>query len=398
MSSYRRLVTARLISNIGNGMAPIAIAFGVLALPDGSPTGLSIVLAAQAIPLIIFLPIGGVIADRVGRPRMIAICDMSIFLVVGAMGILFLTGAATVPLLAGLGVLAGILNGLWYPAFPGLIADVVPDEHLQPANAYLSVAANAGYIVGTAIGGILVTLVGPGWAIVIDALSFLIAGALVYTFRSMSRPHDSGESPIRDLIDGWKVFISYRWVVAVVLAFSLVIMVLRGSEEVLGPVLANEAYGGPAGWAFVLGAMAVGLLLGAVIASRIRVERPIAFGMLVCLMLPAWLLSLAFEAPIVVVMLGAFMWGMAIEIMQVFWLTALQLNVPSESLSRVSAYDAFGSLMFGPIGLALAGPLLLIMPISEAFLISALIAVLAILGALLVPSVWRLRGSGPRVS
>ena len=73
------------------------------------------------------------------------------------------------------------------------------------------------------------------------------------------------------------------------------------------------------------------------------------------------------------------------------WFTALQRNVPPESLSRVSSYDAFGSLMFGPLGLALAGPLLLLIPISEAFLIAALVAAAATAGSLLVPSVWRLR-------
>lgn len=391
MPEYRRLFSSRLISNIGNGVAPIAIAFGVLALPDGSPTGLSIVLAAQAIPVVLVLPIGGVIADRVGRPRMISICDMAMAVVIGAIGLLFITGLATVPLLAALNALAGVLVGLWYPAFPGLTADVVPDELLQPANAYNAVAGNGGFIVGTAIGGLLVATVGSGGAIMLDAASFLVAGVLVFGLRGLSRPHDSGESPIRDLIDGWQVFISYRWIVAVVLAFSLVIMVMRGAEEVLGPVLANERYGGPTGWSLVLGAMAVGFLLGAVLASKIRVERPIAFGMAVCFTLPAWLITLALAAPLPIVMGAAFVWGMSMETTVVLWFTALQRNVPAESLSRVSSYDAFGSLMFGPLGLALAGPLLVFIPISEAFFIAALVAAAAIAASLLVPSVWRLR-------
>ena len=322
---------------------------------------------------------------------MIAICDMVLAIVVAVIGLLFITGTATIPLLAALNVLAGTLNGLWYPAYPGLAVDVVPDEHLQPANAYMSVAGNGGFIVGTAIGGALVTLVGSGWAILLDAASFMVAGILVFTLRHFSRPHDSGESPIRDLVDGWKVFISYRWIVAVVVAFSFIVMVMRGAEEVLGPVLALEHYGGAAGWSVVLAAMSVGLLLGAFVASRLRIERPIAFGMILCLALPAWLITLALAAPLPVVMAGAFAWGFAIEVFQVLWFTALQRNVPAESLSRVSSYDAFGSLIFGPIGLAAAGPLLAVMPIAEAFALAALVAALGVLAALLVPSVWRLR-------
>lgn len=391
MGEYRRLFASRLISNIGNGVAPIAIAFGVLALPDGSPTGLSVVLTAQAVPAVLFLPLGGVIADRVGRPRMIGICDSIQAVVVSAIGLLFISGLATVPLLACLSVLVGVLNGLWYPAYPGLATDVVPDEHLQPANAYMSVAGNGGFVVGTALGGLLVAAIGSGWAILLDGVSFLIAGLLVFSLRRFSRPHRSGESPVRDLLDGWQVFISYRWIVAVVVGFSFIVMVMRGAEEVLGPVLANDRYGGPAGWAAILGALSVGLLLGAVIASRLRPSRPIALGMAVCFALPAWLLSLAFAAPLPVVMAFGLLWGVAIEILQVFWFTALQRNVPPESLSRVSSYDAFGSLIFGPIGLALAGPMLAFIPISEAFAICAAVAAATIAGVLLVPSVWRLR-------
>ena len=196
---------------------------------------------------------------------------------------------------------------------------------------------------------------------------------------------------MRDLVDGWKVFISYRWIVAVVVAFSFIVMVMRGAEEVLGPVLANDRYGGPAGWSAVLAALAVGLLVGALLASRLKVERPIVVGMIVCLALPVWLITLALAAPLPVIMIFGFLWGVAIEILQVFWFTALQRNVPAESLSRVSSYDAFGSLIFGPIGLALAGPMLAFIPISEAFFIAAIVATAGIIGALLVPSVWRLR-------
>ena len=135
---YRRLFVARSISNLGNGIAPIALAFGVLGLPGATPTSLSIVLAAQAVPLIVMLPIGGVVADRLGRARVIAVTDIVLSAVVMTTAVLFLTGTATVPLLALLGFLSGILNGLWYPAFPGLVPDVVKqEEHLQPANAYV---------------------------------------------------------------------------------------------------------------------------------------------------------------------------------------------------------------------------------------------------------------------
>ena len=390
-ATYRKLFIARTISNVGNGIMPIALAFGILAMPGTTPTSLSIVLAAQAIPLILMLPLGGVIADRLGRAQVIAVTDIVLSGFVAVVAFLFITDAVTIPLLAVLSFISGILNGLWWPAYAGLIPDVVEGEHLQPANAYVSVASNGGLIAGNAIGGLLVVGFGAGMAIAVDAVSFLVAGLLVFTIRHVSEPHSSGESMLGDLAHGWRVFISFRWVVIVTLAFSLIVMVLRGAEEVMGPVLAIEQYGGAAGWAVVLACMSVGLLIGAVTASRITIRRPMVFGMLISLTLPAWLVCLAFALPLWVVAAGAFLWGLAIELFQVLWFTALQTHVPREALSRVGSYDAMGSLMFGPIGLALAGPLISSIGLKAGFLLAAAVAAMAIIGSLFSRAVRQLR-------
>ena len=387
---FRRLFLARTISNIGNGVAPIAIAFGVLSLPGATPTSLSIVLAAQALPLVLVLPIGGVIADRLGRARVIAVTDIILSAFVMTTAVLFLTGNATVALLAILGAISGCLNALWWPAMSGLVPDVVEDEHLQPANAFVSVASNGGLIAGNAIGGLLVALVGSGWAIAVDSLSFLVAGALVFSMRDVSTPHRSGESTLADLAHGWRVFWSYRWVVVVVGAFSFIVMVWRGAEEVMGPVLAREIYGGAAGWALIMTFQSIGLLLGALVASRLRVRRPLVIGLLATLALPLWLITLALELPIIWVAVGSFAFGVSLELLAVWWFTAMQTNIPREALSRVSAYDAMGSLMFGPIGLALAGPLIAGVGARAAFFIAAAVSAAAVLGALLFRSVRQL--------
>lgn len=393
---YRRLFASRTISNVGNGILPIALAFGVLALPGATPSTLSLVLAAQAIPLVILLPLGGVIADRVGSARIISVTDVIMFGVTGAVALLFITGSITIPVLVVLNFLAGCLVALWYPAYPGLVPDVVQqEEHLQPANAYISVAANGGLIIGNAVGGLLVAAFGAGVAIAVDAVSFLVAGLLVFTFRHVSKPHESGESMLGDLAHGWRLVISIRWFVVVVLAFSIIVMALRGAEEVMGPVLAVQSYGGAPGWAAVLATMSVGLLVGAVTASRIRVRRPMLFGMLITLTLPVWLVCLAFALPLPIVAAGAFLWGMSIEMFQVLWFTAIQTNIPRESIARVSAYDAMGSLMFGPIGLAIAGPLIVAVGLQTAFLLAAGVVLLAVLASLLSRSVRELRSHTP---
>ena len=387
---FRRLFWSRAISNVGNGVAPIALAFGVLALPGATPTSLSIVLAAQAIPLVLMLPFGGVIADRLGRARVIMVTDALVSVFVMTMAILFITGHANVPMLAILGALSGLLNGMWYPAMSGLTPDVVPDEQLQSANALVSIATNVGFIAGNALGGVLVALVGPGWAIAIDSLSFVFSAALIYSIRHVAKPHDSGESVMSDLIHGWRVFLSFRWIVVIVGCFSFIVMVWRGAEEVLGPVLALDIYGGPKGWALVMACQGVGLLIGGIAASRVRAGHPLVIGMLVTLALPVWLLLLAAEAPLLRAAAGAFVFGFALELFYVFWLTALQTRVPRESLSRVTSYDALGSMMFGPIGLALAGPLVAVIGLHATFVAGAVVATVAVAASLMFRSVRQL--------
>ena len=385
--NYRRLLTARLVSNLGNGMAPIALAFGILALPGATPTSLSIVLAAQAVTLLVLLPFTGVLADRIGAARLIAGSDMVLGVVLAGEAWLFISGSATVPVLVGFAVVTGALNALWYPSFIGLVPDTVEEDLHQQANSFIALANNAGFIAGNAIGGLLVTVVGAGWAIAVDAASFLVAGLLVFTFRHVSTPHHTGETMLRDIADGWRVFTSFRWVVVVVGAFSVVVMAWRGGEEVMGPVLAKEEYGGAAGWALILGFQTAGFLVGSYLASRLRIRRPMLVGMLACLTLPAFLGLLALAAPLPVIAAGAFAWGIAMELFSVLWFTALQANVPRESLSRVSSYDMFGSLMFGPIGLGLAGPLIVMLGVQGALAVAAIVALIPIVASLFSRSI-----------
>jgi hypothetical protein len=113
-------------------------------------------------------------------------------------------------------------------------------------------------------------------------------------------------------------------------------------------------------------------------------------GMLITLALPAWLLMLAGEVALPLAATGAFAFGISLELFYVFWLTALQQRVPRESLSRVNSYDALGSMMFGPIGLALAGPLVAVIGLHQAFIFGAVIATIAVLVSVLFRSVRQL--------
>ena len=149
---FRILLTARTLSNIGNGMSPIAMAFGVLSLPGSNASSLSWVTASHMVPIVLFLLLGGVVADRMGRARVVGVTDIIGAFVVATSGVLFLTDQATVPLLCVNAFVFGILNAMWWPAFAGLLPEVVPSENLQAANSLVGLGANVGFTLGATMG------------------------------------------------------------------------------------------------------------------------------------------------------------------------------------------------------------------------------------------------------
>lgn len=355
---FRRLWFARLISNLGNGMGPTALSFGVLGIEGATPKDLGLVLTAHAIPLVVMLPIGGVIADRVPRAVVIATTDVILSVVVVVQGVMLVTGQASVGTIAAINVVAGVLNALWWPAFPGLVPAVLGDRDLQRGNALIAIASNAGLISGSGVAGLLIAAFGAGWALVIDGLTFLVAGLLVFTFRHVAPAQPSGESMMRDLNHGWKTFISFRWLWVVVAAFGIIMAGMRGGFEVGGPVLMKQQFNGATSWALIQMAQAVGFFAGALLAARIRPSRPLVYCLLVSVVIPIDLFALAVPAPFWVLVLCGFGIGVCFEQWGVMWGTAMQTHIPRESLSRASAFDAMGSLLLGPLGLALAGPII----------------------------------------
>ncbi len=171
---FTSLAISRFISNVGNGISPIALAYGVLSLPGADGKDLSIVMAARFVPLLGFMLFGGVIADRFQRNRLVGASDMIGSYLAAISAISLIAGFSSVWLLALMGGLFGILNAIWWPAMSGVLPEILPKEKLQEGNAIIGLTTNFGYIFGTLTGGVLVATVGAGWGLLAAALSLLV--------------------------------------------------------------------------------------------------------------------------------------------------------------------------------------------------------------------------------
>jgi MFS family permease len=390
--TFRRLLGARTVSLLGSSMTPIALAFGVLALAGGSATQLGLVFAARAAAQIGFLLFGGVLGDRVPRARLMMWADLVAGSAQTLVAVLFLSGHASLAALIVLFALDGAASAAFMPSAKAVIPLVLPPVALTSGNALLGLSTNAARVVGAGLAGLIVAGFGPGWAIAADALTFFVSAGLLAGLRV---PHVTLAAPaglLEELRAGWSEIRSREWLWLIILQFALV-NACFASVRVLGPVIANERLGGAAGWSAVVAAEAFGLIAGNALALRAHPRFPLRV---------ATLLTLGFTPPFVALALGAPLWivaaamlgnGLCGDLFGVLWDTAVQTNVPAKALARVNAYDAFGSFVFGPLGLALAGPLAAHFGAIETLLTGAALVAASAVCVLLSRSVRTLRAA-----
>ena len=384
----KRLFLARFISNFGNGMGPIALAFGILALPNGSANMLGLVLGVTTVLFLIMLPFGGVIADKYGRARMVGLTDMAAGLVLFIQVAYFATGDVPLAVLLITNGFFGLMWGVFWPAFSGLMPAVLPEAGLQKGNALNAFMHNAGVILGAAAAGLLIDVFGVAFTLAIDAASFFISGLMIFTFRHLTpRAQHTENTMLDDLLHGWRVFLSFRWIVIIVGAFSFIVMCWAAAENILGPLIALEHFNGPKSWSFVITAESAGLIVGSIIAIKVKPKYPLRFLMLSSFTITFYIWSLAKPQSLLMIAFGAFLFGITLDLWGTLWNTALQRKVPRDSLSRVSSFDAMGSMMFRPIGLAIAAPFSTLLGIENFLQILAVITVVAIIVPLLDPQV-----------
>ena len=384
----KRLFIARFISNFGNGMGPIALAFGILALPNGSANMLGFVLGTTTVVFLLMAPFGGVIADKYGRARMVGLTDMAAGAVLFIQVFYFAKGEVPLAILLITNGFFGLMWGIFWPAFSGLMPAVLPEEGLQKGNALNAFMTNAGVISGAAVAGILIDIFGVAFTLAIDAASFFISGLMIFTFRHLTpRAQKTENTMLDDLIHGWKIFLSFRWIVIIVGAFSFIVMCWAAAENVLGPLIALEHFNGAKSWSFVISAESAGLIVGSLIAIKVKPKYPMRFLMISSFTITFYIWSLAKPQSLLMFAFGAFLFGITLDLWGTLWSTALQRKVPRDSLSRVSAFDAMGSMMFRPVGLAIAAPLSTLVGIENFLQILAAITVVAIVVPLLHPQV-----------
>jgi len=354
--NYTLLTTAAVVTGLGSSGALIAAAFAVLeAGGDGTDVGL--VAASRTVPLVLFLLVGGAVADRLPRHRVMVAANALNCLSQGAFAVLVISGHAQLWHMAVLSALGGTGQAFFGPAAEGMVLVTVRGEQSARAFAVFRMGMNGANIGGAALGGALVAALGPGWVLAVDAAAFAAAGALRGLLDVSGMPErEPGAGLVADLRDGWREVAGRPWLWSVVVQFAVVNAVVAAAEAVYGPQVAEEHLGGAGPWGAALAAFGAGTLGGALLMTRWQPRRILLAGALCVfpLALPSAALAVPLTAgPLTAVM---FLSGLAVEVFAVTWMMALHQEVPEEKFSRVAAYDWLGSVAMVPVATALAGP------------------------------------------
>jgi len=353
---FALLWSGQTVSVFGDAMLLLALSFAVLDL-TGSVTDIGLVLAASRAPLVLTVLAGGVVADRLSRRRLMVVADV---VRAGALALtagLLLAGTAQIWQLLVLQAVTGTAAGFFYPAATGLLPLAVRPDLLQDANAFRAISDGVARIAGPVVAGILVVATSPAWAVGADAATFVVS-ALTLAFLRLPKHERPGRRRfVHDLVHGWKEFTSRTWVWLMVVVAGALGNFFTAAITALGPAVAKEHYGGAGAWAAVSAGMGAGALAGAVLVFRVRSRTPLVVACFAWALLAVPDFALAFLVPLAVVVVAAILGGAGQTTGNALWDTTFQRKIPQESMSRVSSYDWFGSLLFNPLGLAVAGPI-----------------------------------------
>jgi MFS family permease len=383
---FRLLFLGRTTSFIGGAFANVALAFAVLDL-TGSKADLGYVLAARSLPNVLFLLVGGIWADRLPRHLVMVTSNVVSGLSQGGIALLLLTGHAQIWQMMALAAVNGTSSAFFFPAAVGIVPQTIPRPLLQSANAILRLGANSSYIVGAAIGGLVVAATNPGVGIAVDAATFLLAALFTAMIRLPRELRMEASNFLGELAEGWREFSSRPWLWSIVIQFGFVNAIVVGTEGVLGPAIAKDHFGGAAGWGLLLTAQSLGLIAGGLLLIRMKPRRILLAATLGFLLTVPFLVGLSGPLPLAALIILAAVAGIGSETFGVLWDTAMQQEIPQEKLSRVSSYDSLGSFVLIPLGFAIAGPVSDVFGTRPTILGAAAISLTATLAVLLVRDV-----------
>ena len=354
---FRLLWSGQSVSLLGDSMFTVALGWTAFSLRGSG--ALAIVLLLDSVGMLSTLLLGGALADRYPRRRLMVASDLARLTVVVSLAAVAWAGALSLPVLGACALCMGLGGGFFQPAFGGIIPQVVHrSDALASANALVGAARNGAYLVGPALAGLLYGPLGAGGVFALDGGTFVVSAALVLLARPrpISRAAHAGEGTLKEIAAGLRYVMRVPWLWVTILLFSIYLMVVIAPLQAFLPQLVHqEFHRGAQAYGLLAGSTGGGMLVGTLVFGRLNPRRrrglvsyvlwTVNCGFVVALALSPWYGLAAGAAAARGLLVG---FGIGI------WETMLMERVPEAMLSRVVSLDYFGSSGLMPLGFVLA--------------------------------------------
>jgi MFS family permease len=268
--NYRVWASGAIVSNVGTWMQRTAQDWIVLTqLTDNNATAVGVVLALQFGPQLLLLPLTGLAADHFDRRKLLIVTQSSMGLLALVLGLLTVTGAVQLWQVFVCAFLLGCVSAFDAPARQTFVADLVDTDHLSNAVALNSTSFNVARLIGPALAGLLIAAFGTGWVFLINAATF---AAVLVSF-AMMRPHElrpeirAARAP-GDFIEGFRYVSRRPDLRAILLMFFLIGTFGMNFPIYLSTMSVTVFDTGPGAFGLLTSAMAVGSVIGALLAAR----------------------------------------------------------------------------------------------------------------------------------
>lgn len=325
----------------------------------GSAALLGVVGFASQIPIFLLSPIAGAVADAYPRRRTMIIIQTLMMLLAFPLAVLTLTNRIQVWHIIVLAILLGFVNAFDIPVRQSFVAEMVGREDLINAIALNSSMMNGARMIGPAVAGILVALVGEGWCFLLNALSYLaVIVGLIFITAGNNPPTEHKGSSTEAIMEGFRFVLHTRPVRALLLLLG-VVSLMGMPYSVLMPIFADDVLnGGPKALGLLMGFSGVGALLGALLLT----------GRQGVLGLGTWVMTACagFGTSLILFSLSRRFWlstfllvpvGFSMMVQMAASNTLIQSMVPDRLRGRVMAVYSMMFVGMAPFGALFAGVL-----------------------------------------
>src|SRR3954454_19583043 len=269
---FRLLFLGQAVSLVGDAAFVTALAWRTFDLAGSSKLG--IVLACQSIAVLTTVLVGGALADRLSRRRMMIVSDVIRFCAVGSLALVDASGHLTFGWIVFFAVVMGFGDGLFYPAFGGMVPLVVDRPMIASANSLIGVARWGSILLGPALAGLLYAPAGSAAVFAVDAVTFIVSASLVARTRPRLVERADGKGTLRGIVSGARYVRSVPWLWVTIGLFALVLMLQFAPQQVLLPKLVEDRWDrGVGSYALLTTLLGVGTVIGTLVFGHLQPRR-----------------------------------------------------------------------------------------------------------------------------